>query len=463
RSAAQFDLSMHVDTEFSHRIHLEYASDLNSPASASRMLENYLSLVERLLAQPGQSLSRVATVSPAHMNLLRHGWNGARAPLPTQRLVHRYVGTDDPQVAAQVAVVDATGRAFSFAEVEAASNRIARTLRAHGVSRGARVGLCIARSPMMLLAQLGVMKAGAAYVPLDPAYPVDRLRFMAVDADLALVLTQTGAQDLMDGLGIPLHAIDAPAFLGDAPGTPLAPDTLRDATPADDAYVIYTSGSTGQPKGVKVPHLGVVNFLEGFASMPGMGPADCVVAITSPSFDPSVLDLLLPLRVRARLVIASQDQTRDPFLLRALLEQSGATLLQATPSAWRLLIDAGWQGTPTFRALIGGEALPPILAERLMARTGELWNIYGPTETTVWTTGWKVDRPRERITIGRPIPNTTVWVLDPGGRVCPIGVPGELHIGGVNVTGGYHRRDDLTAAAFVPDPFGDSAGARMYR
>ncbi|RZL95919.1 MAG: amino acid adenylation domain-containing protein [Variovorax sp.] len=463
RSAAQFDLSMHVDTEFSHRIHLEYASDLYSHATASRMLENYLSLVERLLEQPALSLGRVDTVSPAHMNLLRHGWNGAKAPLPAQQLVHRYVGTDDPRVANRVAVVDAEGRELSFDALEAASNRIAHTLRGHGVGRGARVGLCIARGPAMLIAQLGVMKAGAAYVPLDPAYPVDRLRFMAVDADLAMVLTQAGAHDIVEGLGIALHAIDDPAFLQSAPESPLAPDPARDATPADDAYVIYTSGSTGQPKGVKVPHRGVVNFLEGFATMPGMGAEDCVVAITSPSFDPSVLDLLLPLRVRARLVIASHAQTQDPFALRALLEQSGATLLQATPSAWRLLIDAGWHGTPIFRALIGGEALPPILAERLMARTGELWNIYGPTETTVWTTGWKVDKPRERIAIGRPIPNTTVWVLDAGGRVCPIGVPGELHIGGVDVTAGYHRRDELTAAAFVPDPFADTVGARLYR
>ncbi|VWX62459.1 Amino acid adenylation domain-containing protein [Burkholderiales bacterium 8X] len=464
RNAAQFDLSMHIDTEFSHRAHLEYASDLYSEVTASRMLENYLALLERLLGEPERPVSAHELLSNGQMALLRHAWNGATAPLPARLLVHRYVGLDDPQVADRIAAIGAEdGRAHTFADLDAASNRLARFLRERGVARGLRVGLCIDRSISMLVAQLGVMKSGAAYIPLDPAYPPDRLRYMAVDADLSFVLAQPTTRAIVDGLGVEVFDVEDLLIAQRASAEPLVPDAALDATPEDDAYLIYTSGSTGQPKGVKVQHRSVVNFLEGMVTMPGMASDDCLVAITSPSFDPSVLDLMLPLRVRARLVVASHAQAQDPFVLRALLEDHGATMLQATPSAWRLLIGTGWKGTPRFRALIGGEPLPPILAERLMERTGELWNIYGPTETTVWTTGWRVHSPREQIAIGKPIANTTVWVLDAEGHVCPIGVPGELHVGGYNVTPGYHRRAELTAEKFVPDPFSDEPDGRLYR
>ncbi|MDR6534614.1 non-ribosomal peptide synthetase [Variovorax soli] len=463
RVAAQFDLSMHIDTEFTHRIHLEYASDLYSEASAARMLESYLSLVERLLAQPERRISEHEMLSPAELNLLRHGWNGRRSPLPARQLVHDYLDLGAAEVRERVAVVDAAGRMLRYGELEARSNQLAHALRLRGIARGQRIGLCIARSPDMLIAQLGVMKAGAAYVPLDPDYPADRLRFMAVDADLSAVLAQQGTQGILEGLAIPTIAIDDKRLAAGQPAHPLAPDAALDATPLDEAYLIYTSGSTGQPKGVRVPHRGVVNFLAGMVKMPGLSAEDCVLAITSPSFDPSVLDLLLPLVVRAKVVIASQEQVHDPAALRRLLEIWEVTLLQATPSGWRALIETGWAGTPRFRALIGGESLPPVLAEQLMARSAELWNIYGPTETTVWATAWKVHSPRKAIAVGQPIDNVTVWVLDAHGHACPIGVPGELYVGGAGVTLGYHQRDELTAERFVPDPFGDELDARLYR
>ncbi|WP_077002313.1 non-ribosomal peptide synthetase [Variovorax sp. KK3] len=475
RVAAQFDLSMHIDTEFSHRVHLEYASDLYSEVSAQRMLENYLSLLERLLGAPERHLSSHEVLSPTQLNLLRHGWNGARVPLPAQLLVHEYVRLADPAVQERVAVIDAQGLTLSFGEIDARSNQLARALRHRGIARGQRVGLCIARGPAMLIAQLGVMKAGAAYVPLDPDYPVDRLRFMAADAHLTAVLTQQESKEILEGLAIPMLDFDDRLLAAVQPADALAPDAELDATPEDEAYLIYTSGSTGKPKGVRVPHRGVVNFLAGFLKTPGLASDDVLVAVTSPSFDPSVLDLMLPLVARARVVIASQQQVHDPVALRALIEGSDATLLQATPSAWRALIEAGWKGTPRFRGLIGGESLPPVLAERLMERTAELWNIYGPTETTVWATAWKVETPREQITVGRPTDNVDVWVLDEQGRICPIGAPGELYIGGAGVTHGYYQRDGLTAERFVRDPFGDSDagdadedgsqghGARLYR
>jgi amino acid adenylation domain-containing protein len=236
-----------------------------------------------------------------------------------------------------------------------------------------------------------------------------------------------------------------------------------DARPEDPAYVIYTSGSTGKPKGVMVPHRAVVNFLASMAREPGLGSSDRLVAVTTLSFDIAVLELLLPLSVGAQVFLASRDQAVDGEALRALVESSQATVMQATPATWRLLIEAGWRGGTGFKALVGGEGLPPDLAQQLLERAGELWNMYGPTETTVWSTCWKVQQPEHGISIGRPIANTQVHILDAHGQVCPIGVPGEMYIGGDGVTLGYLNRPELTAERFVVDPFSQAPGARLYR
>lgn len=463
RCAAQFDLSLHIDTEFGHRVHLEYATELYAAATAERMLENYLVLIERLMDRPEQALSRFELLADTQLNLLRNQWNGEQVPPPALQRVHDYLDLGAPEIAERVAVIDAEGRTLSYGRIEALSNQLAHLLRRHGISRGRRVGLCIERSPWMLIAQLAVLKAGAAYVPLDPDYPVDRLRFMASDADLSMVLAQTTSLPILEGLALPTLLLDDEQLLADSPSHAPSAQPELDATPADEAYLIYTSGSTGRPKGVRIAHRGVVNFLAGMVTRPGLAAEDCVLAITSPSFDPSVLDLMLPLVVRAKVVIASARQVRDTQAVRALLEQHQVSLLQATPSVWRALIDSGWMGGRGFRALIGGEPLPPVLAERLLERTLELWNIYGPTETTVWTTAWKVESPRKGIAIGRPIANTSVWVLDSHGHVCPIGVPGELYVGGAGVGLGYHHRDDLTAKHFVRDPFNSGPESLLYR
>ncbi len=463
RCAAQFDVSMHIDTEFGRRIHLEYATDLYARVSAQRLLDNYLALVEALLAQPARSLATFAMLAPAQLSLLRHVWNPDPSPQPLERVVHRYLDIGRPEHGQRVAVIDAQGREIRYGELASRSNALAQALRERGIGRGQRVGLCIERGPEMLVAQLAVFQAGAAYVPLDPAYPAERLRYMARDAGVSALLLLGAPDGLFDDEDVPQLAMDDAELHAGRTNGALEPDPLRDAGPLDEAYVVYTSGSTGQPKGVRVQHGAVVNFLAGMLKTPGLHADDCLLAITSPSFDPSVLDLLLPLAVGARVVIASHRQTHDPALLRQLLERHRVTLMQATPSAWRMVMDAGWKGHPSFRALIGGEPLPPGLAERLMARCGELWNIYGPTETTVWTTAWRAQSPRTAISIGRPIANTTVWALDEHGQPCQIGVAGELCIGGAGVTLGYHGLDGLTADRFVPDPWGDSAGARMYR
>jgi amino acid adenylation domain-containing protein len=300
-------------------------------------------------------------------------------------------------------------------------------------------------------------------VPLDPGFPVDRLSYMASDAGLSAILVPAALAAPFVNTGVPLLDPVDLALLAAACPAPLAADAERDARPLDAAYLIYTSGSTGLPKAVAVPHRAVVNFLVAMGRSPGLREEDRLVAVTTLSFDIAVLELLLPLAIGAQVIVANRDQVADPMQLRALLERHEATVMQATPSTWRALIDTGWTGGAGFRALIGGEPLQVALAEQLIGHCAALWNMYGPTETTVWSTLWQVEEPRKGISIGRPIANTSVWVLDAMGQVCPIGVPGEAFIGGLGVTLGYHHRDALTAERFVPDPWGNEADARLYR
>ncbi|MES2090373.1 MAG: non-ribosomal peptide synthetase, partial [Pseudomonadota bacterium] len=287
---------------------------------------------------------------------------------------------------------------------------------------------------------------------------------MAQDAQLALLISHS---EWLHALHWPrqntvLLDIDASA-INAQPDTALTADSALDARPQDPAYVIYTSGSTGQPKGVVVPHRAVVNFLTSMAREPGLSAADRLVAVTTLSFDIAVLELLLPLTVGAQVILASRDHVLEGHGLKALLETHQATVMQATPTTWRMLIEAGWQGSKGFKALVGGEALGSDLAQQLLERTGELWNMYGPTETTVWSTCWKVEHPEQGILIGHPIANTQVHILDEQQQPCPIGVPGEIYIGGDGVTLGYLHRPELTAERFIPDPFSAPPEAKLYR
>jgi amino acid adenylation domain-containing protein len=458
--SAQFDLSLSVDTLLFGNVQLSYSTDLFTAATAQRLLANYVGLLEQVLVDPEQPVSQYAVVSAAETTELA-GWNATAAAydpaLRAEQLFFRQAMRSPDAVAVvfgdeQVTYGALASRAWS----------LARALRGRGVGRGARVGLCLQRGVDLLAAQLGVLAAGAAYVPLDPAYPPERLHMMSEDAELALLLSHSSLLSLLSWPRTLLIDRDA-AEVSAQPASPLEADAAQDARAEDPAYLIYTSGSTGRPKGVAVPHGAVSNFLASMACQPGLSPSDRVLAVTTLSFDIAVLELLLPLAVGAQIVLASQDEARDGQSLKRLIERHRVNVMQATPATWRMLIDAGWMGGPQFKALIGGEALPPDLAAQLLVRVGELWNMYGPTETTVWSTCWRVHHPERGISIGRPIANTQIHVLDERLRPCPVGVPGELWIGGDGVALGYWNRPELTAERFVADPFSKAPGARMYR
>jgi amino acid adenylation domain-containing protein len=458
---SQFDLGLSVDTEVFGQAHLSFATDLFDASTGARLLDSYLGLLDQAVAAPGTALASFDLVG-AHARAQLTVWNSTARPAPAAQTIHALLDLQAQRTPQRVALRFGAA-SLSYAQVQRRSNQLARLLRARGIGRGALVGLCVERSLEMVLAQLAILKSGAAYVPLDPAYPRQRLAAMCTDARVTLLIGESGVRPreltqrdylLLDAAGA---AIDAQSDAA------LAADPRFDAGPADPAYAIYTSGSSGQPKGVLVPHGAAVNFLASMAHEPGLHQDDVLVAVTTLSFDISLLELLLPLTLGAQSVIASRAQATEGLALSALLASSAASAMQATPSTWRLLIDAGWRGAPGLKALVGGEALPLDLAQQLLARSAAVWNLYGPTETTVWSTCWRVERPERGIRIGRPIANTQIHVLDAQRQLCPIGVAGEIYIGGAGVALGYLNRPELSAERFIADPFRAEPGARLYR
>ncbi|MET3929683.1 amino acid adenylation domain-containing protein [Lysobacter sp. OAE881] len=461
RSYENFELFVNaVQVQGGMRLECQYNTDLFDNATIRRWMAAYETLLREAVARPDLPFGRLSVVSEnarAELQALQP------APVPFDRecRMHDVFERQCDRTPDRIAV-EFNDEHVRYDELEARANRIAHLLRARGVHRGSLVGLVLDRGVDMLAGLLGVLKAGAGYVPLDPNFPAERLSYMASDAGLAALLTTTKYADHFDLRGRPVLALDTlQEELASLPTSRIGRDDGA-AQPESVAYVIYTSGSTGRPKGVQVPHRAVSNFLSSMAKEPGLGADDRLVAVTTLSFDIAVLELLLPLSVGARVVLADRVTAADGVALKALIASSGATVMQATPASWRLLLDAEWKGDSTFKILCGGEALPPDLASQLLTRCGSLWNVYGPTETTVWSTCSRVTSASD-IHIGRPIDNTQVWILDPRGELCPLGVPGEIWIGGDGVTLGYLDRAELTAERFVADPFAMSKDALLYR
>jgi amino acid adenylation domain-containing protein len=462
RSHENFELFVNaVQVHGELRLECQYNRDLFDAATVRRWLAAYETLLRAAVQTPDAMFGSLPLAGDAARIELA-SLQPAATPYDPERLAHEWFEAQADATPARFAVRHGERR-LSYAELEARANRIAHLLRAQGVHRGALVGLALDRGVDMLAALLGVLKAGAGYVPLDPQFPVERLTYMAGDASLAALVTQRAHAARFDLRGRPVLVLDElDTALATAPSTRIGRSECA-AIPDSVCYVIYTSGSTGQPKGVLVPHKTTANFIPAMQRVPGIGAADVLLAVTTLSFDIAFMELMLPLSVGAEIVIADRDQARDAGALRKLLESSGATCMQATPSGWRLLLESGWSGRAGFKAIAGGEPLALDLAEALLARCGEVWNGYGPSETTVYSTYWQVQNPRGGIAIGRPVANTSVWVLDAQQQLCPLGVPGELWIGGDGVSLGYLNRPELTAERFLADPYASTPGARLYR
>ncbi|RDZ26746.1 non-ribosomal peptide synthetase [Lysobacter silvisoli] len=434
----------------------EYASDLFDAQTVDAFAGHLRQLLRSIAQDPGQRLSALEILPPEERRQLLHGWNDTALDAPVDTPLHVLFERQAERRPDAVAV-QGDGRTLSYAELDAQADALARALVARGAGPGDLIGLFVERSPRMLVGLLGILKAGAAYVPMDPGYPAERLGYMLEDAQARLIVSEGALQAQLPRNDCEVLLLDA-LDLG-ARGERVA----NRAGPEDLAYVIFTSGSTGRPKGVQIPHRAAVNFLAAVAREPGMDEHDTVCAVTTLSFDIAVLELLLPLSVGARIALADRATAADGAALSRLIDACGASVMQATPATWRMLLDAGWHGRAGLRILCGGEALSRELADRLLDAGAQLWNLYGPTETTVWSAVERVLPGSEPISIGRPLANTEIHLVDTRGRLLPVGVPGELLIGGLGVARGYLARPELTAEKFMPDLYGPRPGARLYR
>ncbi|HEX7648317.1 MAG TPA: amino acid adenylation domain-containing protein, partial [Noviherbaspirillum sp.] len=466
-SVAKFDLTFSfTESQAAHGPRegmacvLEYATDLYNEASIEMLAERFVKLLRAVATTPAVPIGEIDLLDDAERVRLLDTWNATVDDYPRTQTIHQLFESQAAQTPEAIAAVF-EGTTLTYADLNAKASRLAHYLRSLGVGPDVLVGLCVERSLDMIVGLLGILKAGGAYVPLDPAYPPERLAHMLADAKPAVLLTQQHLLAQIDRAGVPAFCLDTESHA--LAGRP-AHNPANTALPDNLAYVIYTSGSTGKPKGVAVRHSGLVNFIDTMQCRPGIAHDEVLLSVTSLSFDIAALELFLPLVAGARVVLASRETATDPGQLAALAEHCGATMMQATPSTWRMLADHGWpQSTRPLKVLCGGEALPVDLARQMLQHAPAIWNMYGPTETTIWSTLDCIASVEENPSIGRPIGNTRIYILDGHLNPVPIGVAGEVFIGGEGLARGYLHRPALTAERFIADPYSDLPGARMYK
>ena len=457
---AKFDLTLSIVKKAERcRGILEYNSDLFDADTVGNLASHYQTLLESILAAPDRAVGELPILTADENKELLLDRNATARAFETDQTLQQRIEAQVERTPASIAVGFEGGH-LSYQALNQKANQLAHHLQTMGVGPDVLVGVALERSEWMLVALLGVLKAGGAYVPMDPDYPGARLSYMLEHSGVRVLLSQESIQERLPEHSAQVVCLDSDwdsisHLSTDRPAATARPEHL--------AYVIYTSGSTGKPKGVEVPHSAVVNFLNSMAEKPGMSARDVLLAVTTLSFDIAVLELYLPLTVGGRVEIVSHEVAGDGELLLSALRETGATMMQATPATWRMLLLAGWEGSEDFKVLAGGEALPRDLVNELLERVDGVWNMYGPTETTVWSTCEYVTEKEGPVPIGRPISNTQVYVLDKCMQPVPTGVPGELYIGGHGVARGYLHAPELTQERFVVDNFMAEQGGRLYR
>ncbi|MEM7342693.1 MAG: amino acid adenylation domain-containing protein [Chloroflexota bacterium] len=454
-----WDMFLNLDeTENTIITDCDYNTDIWNEETMRRWMGYFETLLEAIVANPGQSLANLPILSEAQRNQLLVAWNDTDKAYPATHCVHDLIEQQANQTPDAVAVIG-PNKTLTYQELEQQANQLAHHLQSLGVDSGSLVGILTERTSEMVIGMLAVLKLGAAYVPMDPAYPPHRLAHMIEDAELSVILTEQAVTEVL------------PSYRGERVYLDTDWDTIRQqstepvsmVSDADQvAYVIYTSGSTGLPKGVQIPHRALTNFLVSMQSEPGLTADDTLLSVTTLSFDISALEIYLPLITGAKVVIVSQEVTADGVALKKAISDYAPTVMQATPATWQMLLDSGWEGQANLKVLCGGEAISSSLAQTLLAQVGSLWNMYGPTETTIWSTVCELKPSDDLISIGRPIANTQLYILDQQLQPVPLGAAGELYIGGDGLAVGYLKRDELTNEKFIPHPFSTDPGKRIY-
>jgi amino acid adenylation domain-containing protein len=461
-----FDLSLYLRERDGKFVgFFEYSTDLFEGARVQRMIGHFQTVLEAIVSDADQSIATLPMLTEAERHQILIEWNGTAADYPKDSCVHELFEGQAARTPESIAV-QFEDKQLTYWELNQRANQLAHYLRGAGVGPEKFVGICVERSLEMVVGLLGILKAGGAYVPLDPTHPAERLFFMLEDAQVSVFLTQEkllqshqlsaiSSQEAFTVVCVDRDRKEIEQQSARNPPSRVGSDNL--------AYVIYTSGSTGQPKGVQINHRSLINCLFSMCQQSGMGKKQVFLAVTTIAFDIASLELYLPLMAGAKLVLASRDEILDGRDLLDRLKKSRTTAMQATPSGWRLLLDAGWKRRKNFKIFCGGEILSRRFADQLLEGGPLLWNLYGPTETTIWSTSAKVQRSEGPVVIGRPIANTQIYILDSHLQPVPAGVYGELYVGGDGLARSYLNRPELTAERFVPNSFSQKSGSRLYR
>ncbi len=453
-----FDLTLDIIDRGDHlELECKFNDDLYQAEYVRTWLAQYRRLLARVSEKPEIPIAEIPLLDCADEEFILRELNATDAVYDQNATLHGLIRQQARKTPDRVAVQFAT-EAISYRELDEMSDALAAYLHEHTqVGPDRLVGVCLERSIEMVVALLAVMKSGAAYVPLDPAYPADRISYILRDSSSVCILTDSRLQHVNGTLPTPIVMVDdvLPVLKPKKFQLPIQQESAENL-----AYVIYTSGSTGKPKGVQIEHSAAVNFLQSMKREPGLTEHDVLLAVTTVSFDIAVLELYLPLMTGATVVIAGRETAMDAVALEQTMKDYSVSVMQATPATYRMLVQAGWAGNESLKLLCGGEPLPIELADALVPRCGELWNMYGPTETTVWSTCCRV-ADASNIHIGRPIDNTQIYIVDQQFKPTPIGVAGELLIGGHGLARGYLGKPDLTQEKFIDSPFVE--GQRLYR
>ncbi|HEX2926937.1 MAG TPA: amino acid adenylation domain-containing protein [Ruminiclostridium sp.] len=457
---SRFDLSVDIShTTSGLEVNFEYNTDLFDYGTIERMAGHYSQLLENVTADFESQIKNIDILSKEERKTLLKDWNQTYVDFGSDLRWIRLFEEQASRNPGAVAVVKGAEQ-LSYGELDRRANQLANYLTALGVGPETIVGIYIDRSIDMLIAIVGVHKAGGAYLPMDPVFPKDRLEYMLDNAQVPVILTDNKFKDTLPENNAKVICIGEARSEIAAYGF----EKPKDRSKQDNlAYVIYTSGSTGKPKGVQIEQGALTNFLLSMSSSTNITEKDRLLAVTTLSFDIAGLEMMLPLTAGARVVIADREEVIDGEKLIGLINKYDISIMQATPATWRLLVEAGWKGSSRLKILCGGEALSRELANELLDRCCCLWNVYGPTETTIWSTMAALDSKEGPVHIGKPIANTRVYILDSEMKPTPVGIPGELYIGGAGLARGYLKLSQLTDEKFVNDPFSNIEGSKLYK
>ena len=458
RGVSQFDLTlMMAKLNGQYQATVEYNLDLFNQTTISRIFNSYMLVLEAELAQPHLPISKLKYAPQEEMDVLLYDFNQTQLDIPNEKCMHMLFEEQAEKTPAAIAVIY-NHEKLNYLQLNKRANNLAKHLEKLGVDVGIRVGVLMERSVNIVEALLSVHKLGAVYIPIDTSLPTERIQFILQDAEIQVLLTNIDTDSWADDTVevVQVSKLD------------LSEDNHRPTLPlkvnTDQlAYIIYTSGSSGKPKGVMVNHSSLVNLLCSMRKSPGINSDDLLLAVTSISFDIAALELFLPLITGATTVIASEEMTTNTLLMGEAILLYEITIMQATPATWQLLVNTGWAGKPDLKVLCGGEALTRKLADKLLDRTGALWNMYGPTETTIWSSISQIQKGNDAITIGKPIGNTQLYILDRNAEPLPVGIEGELYIGGSGLADGYLNSSELTQEKFVQHTIHTSPATRLYK